>query len=187
MLALCPTCHRTADDGQYSERYLRELKTNPRNKVSVTERFLIEGEKLRFNLGGNKFINCNRVLTINDFEIISMRMETGGYITFSLSLFDIKHNLIATIDENKWTVNTSMVWDLEYKPRHLQIRNASGQIFFAMKIESGEVFVTGKLYYLGKAIEITDNELLMNEVSYFGSMKNCVFENLDTAISLQMN
>jgi len=186
MSALCPTCHRIADDGQYSEKYLRELKANPRNKTSVAERFLIEGEKLVLNLGGNKFIDSPRILTINDFDIITMGLETGGYITFSLSLFDIKHNLIAAIVENKWIVNTSMLWDLEYKPRQLKIRNASRQLSFTMKIEGGEVFVTGKLYYLGKAIIVTNDELMINEVPHFGKMKNCVFENnTDSAIRLE--
>jgi hypothetical protein len=101
MLALCPTCHRIADDGQYSEEYLRKLKQNPYNRTSVTERFLIEGDKMVLNLGGNKFINCHRILTINDFEIISMRLEPGGYITFSMSLFDVYHKLVAIVDDNK--------------------------------------------------------------------------------------
>lgn len=157
MLALCPTCHRIADDGQYSEEYLRKLKANPRNKISVTERFLIESEKLILNLGGNKFIDCNRILTINDFDIITMNREAGGDITFSLSLFDIHHRLIAMIDENKWNVDTSTLWDLEYKPRYLTISNASKQVSFTMKIENGEVFVTGKLYYLGKAVVVSDD------------------------------
>jgi hypothetical protein len=99
MLALCPTCHRIADDGQYSEKYLRELKQNPHNKTSVTERFLIEGDKMVLNLGGNKFIDSHRILTINDFDIITMRLEPGGYITFSLNLFDIHHKLIAMVYE----------------------------------------------------------------------------------------
>ena len=55
-----------------------------------------------------------------------------------------------------------------------------------MKIESGEVFVTGKLYYRGKALVVTDDELMINEVPHFGRMKNCVFENNgDSAISLE--
>ena len=106
MLALCPTCHRMADAGQYPENHLRELKNNPKNKISVAERFLIEGDKLVLNLGGNKFINSPRIITINDFDIITMGREAGGYITFSLSLFDIKNNLVAP--------NKSKQMDREY-------------------------------------------------------------------------
>ena len=146
MLALCPTCHRMADDGKYSEKYLRELKTNPHNQTQVTERFLIEGDKLRLNLGGNRFINSPKVLTINDFEIITMKKETWGYITLNLNLFDEHHNLVGVINENKWTVDTSSLWDLEYKPRYLKIRNSPRKIFFEMEIRNGHSDCLGWIY-----------------------------------------
>jgi hypothetical protein len=80
-----------------------------------------------------------------------------------------------------------MLWDLEYKPRHIKIRNAAREIFFSMRIEANKVFVTGKLYYLGKAIIVKDDDLTINEVPHFGKMKNCIFENIgDAAISLQL-
>jgi len=133
-----------ADDGKYSEQYLRELKTNPHNKTHFTEKFLIEGDKLRLNLGSTRFINSPKVLTINDFEILTMKKETGGYITLNLNLFDEYHNLVGVIDENKWTVDTSSVWDLEYKPRYLKIRNSPKKIFFELEIKNGEVFIRGE-------------------------------------------
>jgi hypothetical protein len=76
---------------------------------------------------------------------------------------------------------------LEYKPKHITIRNAAREILFTMRIEgSSEVFVAGKIYYFGKAIIANDDDILINEVPHFGRIKNCVFEIIDTAIRLQI-
>lgn len=176
MLSLCPTCHRTADGGEYSEKYLRELKASPYNRSHISERFLIEGDKPVLNLGGNRFINTPKILTINDFDIITMNKESGGYITLNLFLFDRFNKLIGIVDENKWTVDTSLVWDLEYKPKHLTIRNALREISFEMEIRNGEVFVRGDLYFLGQPIIIHDDELLIQTRNFFGTMRGCTVE-----------
>jgi hypothetical protein len=186
MLALCPTCHRIADDGDYSEKYLMELKANLRNKGSVSERFLIEGNDLILNIAGNRFINCATVLKINDYKIITMKRESEGYVTFDLKLYDNNNNLIADVDENKWTINTSLVWDLEYKPRHLKIRNAPRQIYFDLRIENNQVFIEGNMYYLGEPIVMTGDDVQIENSSVFGFMKGCTIQNAGTAINYRI-
>ncbi len=146
MLALCPTCHRIADDGDYSEGYLRKLKANPFNKSVIRERFLIENNDLVLNAGGNKYINCNKILTVDDYDILSMKKEDEGFVTLDLYLFNRFNHLIGIIDENKWTFDTSLMWDIEYKPKYLRIRNPSNQITFEIRIEKGEVFLYGELF-----------------------------------------
>jgi len=86
MLALCPTCHRIADDGHYSEEYLRKLKESPHNKIKAEESFLIEGKDLILNMVGNRYINCQRVLVINDFDVITMKRDSDNYLLLNLNL-----------------------------------------------------------------------------------------------------
>lgn len=187
MVSLCPTCHRMADSGGWSEKYLRELKTNPYNKSHVTERFLIEGDKPVLNLGGNRFVNTPRVLIINDFELITLNKELDGYLTLNLSFFDRLNNLVGIVDENKWTVDTSLVWDLEYKPKHLTIRNAPREISFEVEIRHDEVYLRGNLFFMGHPITIHDDELLIQSHDFFGTMKGCTIEDgSGHAINLQL-
>jgi hypothetical protein len=159
MLALCPTCHRIADDGEYSQDYLRRLKSNPFNSSAISEKFIIENKDLILNLGGNKYINCPKILTINDYDILTMKKEEEGFITIDLSLFNRFNKLIGVIDENKWTFDTSSLWDVEYKPKYLRIRNPSNQIIFEIRIEKGEVFLYGELFYAGQSILISKDDV----------------------------
>lgn len=159
MLALCPTCHRMADKGDYSEEYLRKLKTNPCNKKSISERFVVEGKDLILHMGKTKFVNCSKLIQINNFEILSMAKEDEGDITLNLKLFDKFDNLIAEIIENKWTVFTQSIWDLEFKPKYIKIWNKPKDIIFEIKIENGEIYILGKLYYKGISIIISKDSV----------------------------
>jgi hypothetical protein len=186
MLALCPTCHRIADTGHYSERYLRELKANPHNKIKVGERFLIEGKDLILNMIGNRYINCNRILAINNFDLITMKRESENYILLNLNLYDRSHKLLGIIHENNWTVETSDLWDVEYKSQHLTIRNSPKEILFEAKIENGEVFISGILYFYGHAINILKDGLRMDDKNFKLTMIGCTIEESEPALELRL-
>jgi hypothetical protein len=147
MVALCPTHHRIADDGNYPEPYLKELKANPYNKVHVKETFLIMGEKLIVNLGENKFTNVPTVIRVNNFDLISVRRGEGKHILLDVSFFDEYNRWVAAITDNMWSVDTTIAWDVEYTSQHLKLRRALGKILFDIWIEDSEVFLIGKLYY----------------------------------------
>jgi len=126
------------------------LKANPHNKIKVGERFLIEGKDLIVNIDNSlQFRNTPRVLTINDFDIISIKKIEGGFLSLDINFFDKFNSLIGIILENSWTVDTTLVWDLEYKPQHLIIRNAPRNIAFEARIEKGEVFLNAEMYFKG--------------------------------------
>jgi hypothetical protein len=158
MVALCPTCHTKADLGKYSETYIRHAKTNPHNRMHVKEAFLIEGSDLIVNIGNSLQVkNLPRVLTINDFDIISIKKIDGGFLSLDINFFDKFGRLIGIILENKWIVDTTLVWDLEYRPQHLIIRNAPRNIAFEAKIEKGQVFLKAELYFKGYQFTIDDD------------------------------
>jgi hypothetical protein len=176
MLSLCPVCHQSAHKGEWSENHLRDLKLNPYNKSQTAGRFLIESDKLIFNLGGNRFVNSPRIVIVNDFELVTINKEDGGFLTLNLVFYDRFNKLVGMIDENRWAVDTSLTWDLEYKSKNLKIKNVSRQISFELGIHNGEVFVTADLFFLGHPILIRNNEILIESNNIFGSMKGCTIE-----------
>jgi len=163
MVALCPTCHTKADHGNYPESYLREIKANPYNKSHVHEAFLIISDELIVNLGSDKFINTPTVLRVDDFDIITIDRLDNKFLNLNVNVFDKLNNWVAVIQDSKWMVDTGLAWDVEYKPQHLTIRNGPRKINLDIKIENGEVFISGLLYYNGFPIKITPTEIWIGE------------------------
>jgi hypothetical protein len=187
MVALCPTCHTRADVGRYSENYLRYIKANPYNKVLVKDRFWTEGEGLVINLGSTRFVNVNRVLVINDFEIIALGRNNKNSVTLSANFFDSTNRFVGTIIDNFWYMESGSFWDIEYRPQHLIIRNNPRKIVLDLDIKDNEVHLTGKLYYLGHSVTIERESLWLGEKELDIQLRRVTMKNFDTAIFLQVD
>ena len=187
MIALCFPCHKLADACSFTQDALRELKTKPYNKDQVSERFLVEGEKLIVNLGGNRYVNSPKILTVNDFELLVIRKEIGGNVNFDLSLFDKTNNLVGIVDQNRWTSDSRLTWYQEYKSKCLKISNDTRKIFFEIHIKNGEIFLRANLYFNGQPIIINDDGLWIEGQNIFSTMKGCTIEeNTGQAVKYQM-
>jgi hypothetical protein len=103
-------------------------------------------------------------LVVDDFDIISVE-KVGEYPSLSVNLFDEFDNWIAVIDQNEWYVDSRFVWDIEYKPKHLILRNAPRKIALDVKIENNVVLFKGQLFFNGYKIEATENDLFLGEKS----------------------
>jgi hypothetical protein len=161
MVSLCPTCHRKADKGNYSEQYLRDAKKNPYNKGHVEEAFLIEGQELVVVVDDVEFRKMETILRVNDFDLISIRKGERNFLLLDVVLFDRLNNMVAIILENNWVVDTSLVWDIEYRPQHLIIRNKPRNILFDLAITNGQVRLRGEMFFKGFPIKMTHNEIII--------------------------
>jgi hypothetical protein len=170
MIALCPNCHRTADDGDYPESVLRKFKSDPYNKSHINESFLIMNQETIVNIGGIQFIDTPRVLVNNDFDLISVKKGNDGDVLLDVNFYNRDDNLVAQIKENFWTVYTDSIWDLIYKPQALTILDKPRGISFGITIENGEIFIRGNLYYKGFLIEVSPNLIKVgnNQLRSFG-------------------
>jgi hypothetical protein len=183
MVALCPNCHRMADEGQYPELVLRGYKANPRNKTHVSEAFLIMNNNLVVNIGRNRLVNTPKVITIDHkFDIISVKRGNDSDVLLDVNFYDKSNNLVAKISENIWTVFTQSIWDLVYKPRALTILNKPRDISLSLEIDKGEIFIKGTLYFNGFPIKITDNYIQAGIMKISGSS----FENCINAVNINL-
>jgi hypothetical protein len=186
MIALCPNHHTKFNRGELSESYLRDAKKNPHNRIQVKDAFFIESQDIAVNLGKSKFINTSRILVVDDFDIISINIESEKYVLLNINFFDKLNNLVAVVAENSWSADKSLVWNIEYKPQDLIIRNALRNISFEVKIENGEeIFLTGGMYFNGYPIRITENEVLLGDKEIGLELKGSVLKNYDVGISAQ--
>ena len=114
MIALCPTCAHRADNNEYTDEYLREMKKSPHNTTTVEDAFTVQTQELSVSLAGNIFTNIPRILVVDDFDIISLSKD-GEFPKINVNFFDKLNRWIGIIYENEWVVDTKYVWDVEYR------------------------------------------------------------------------
>ena len=120
---------------------------------------MVTGKEMVVNIGSNRFINTGTVLRVNDFDLISVRRVDDLFLSLDVNLFDKHQRWITLIYENYWLVDRNFFWDIEYKPRHLILRNAPRDIAFEIQITNEEIFIRGKMYFNGFLIDITPNHV----------------------------
>jgi hypothetical protein len=149
MLALCPNCHEEADLGHIPKHVLRDVKQMPFNKNSsyIKKRFVVTGQDLVVNTGSSRFVNTERIFAVDDFDLVSISRDHGMYLSLNVNLFDKFNTLVAIVYNNFWIVDRRYLWDIEYRPQHLIIRNAPRDITLDLQIKNEEIFLTGNLYY----------------------------------------
>jgi hypothetical protein len=150
---------------EYSESYLRELKGSPYNLITVqTKRthtgFFIQSPDLKVFVASNTYINTPRILVVDEFDIITTTKE-GGVPQLDINFFDRFDRWVAIIQQNEWFVDRRLVWDVEYKPRHLTIKCKPRQISLDVQIKNNVVYLQGNLYFNGYRIEATKDSLYL--------------------------
>lgn len=107
MLALCPDCHREADYGHIPKHVLRDFKRLPynRNQRYVKKRFIVTGERMIVNVGSSRFIDTERIFTVDDFDLLSIHRREGLYLLLNLNIFDKYNRFVAAVYENQWYVD----------------------------------------------------------------------------------
>jgi hypothetical protein len=154
--------------------------------VLVKDKFWTEGQGLAVNLGSNRFLNTNRVLVINDFEIIALGRNEENKVTLNANFFDSRNGFVGTIIDNFWYMETSSFWDIEYRPQHLVIRNEPRNILLNLEIKDSEVYLTGKLFYVGQSVTIEKESLWLGDKELDVQLRNVTITNFHTAINLQV-
>jgi hypothetical protein len=190
MVSLCPFHHHQYKNGDsLSDSSLRHAKDNPYNKTHENNAFTIQSQGILVNVGKCKFVNTSRILVVNDFDIVSIKMEDEKYVLLDINFFDKLNNLIAMITENSWTAEKTNDWNIIYKPGHLTIQNQLKSIIFETKINldsnsnEDQITITADgLHYNRSHIKITENEILVDGREVAIDLKGTVLKNYDAGI-----
>lgn len=185
MIAICPTHTLKFVQNELSATELSSFKTKPYNKTNENKPFALASPELTVNIAKTKFINTYRLLSVDDFDLITIRKENNSYLLLDLNFFDSQNNLIAVTSENSWTTDKKQVWNIDYEPGYLKIQNKTRQILFEAKIESGEIFIVADMYYNGIPVNITRDEVLFGGIEEGAETKGTTLKNYETAISFQ--
>ena len=184
MIAICPTHTLKFVQNKLSATELSSFKTKPYNRINENKPFALAPE-FTVNIAKTKFINTHRLLSVDDFDLITIRKENNSYLLLDLNFFDSLNNLIAVTSENSWTTDRKQVWNIDYEPGYLKIQSKTRQILFEAKIESGEIFIVAEMYYSGIPVNITRDEVLFGGIEEGAETKGTTLKNYETAISFQ--
>ena len=185
MIAICPNHSLKFSKNELSGSELSQFKTNPYNKIKGNNSFDVTSPDLTVNLAKTRFINTSRILSVDDFDLITIKKEMNLYLVLDINFFDAQNNLIAVVSENSWTTEKRQVWNIDYNPRHLKIQNQMRGILFEAKIESDEIFITADMYYNGFPVNISKEQILFGGIEQGTESTGTTLKNYETAISLQ--
>ena len=186
MITLCPTCHSRAHTGEFSQDSLREFKKNPHNRSTLQDRFFIENTDLVVNIGSTRFVNAHRIFVINDFDILTVDRDENNNLNLNVSFFDATNKFVGSILDNEWVVDATFKWQINYKSRNLVIRNQQRNILLDLRLQSGELVMTGMLYYLGHSVVVKPDGVWLGERDTSTGLRNVTISHVETAFDLQV-
>jgi len=184
LIALCPNEHTEYDLGGFSEDQIRNYKLNPFNKGrDIRKTFNIIGSEPVIEAGTNLCENTPVLLFIDGKNIVTLHKENNQLILNAL-FYDKDNNLIAYVQDNEWCAINSKAWDIVYRTvaKNLIIKTKPRDILLNLRISRGIVHFSGKLYYNGFKVIISQNQIVVGNNACF--MQGCSFMNCVTAISI---
>jgi len=193
MVAICPSDYIKYVDGEISESSLRNAKINPYNKVHTENAFTIEQHNelndLIVKVGKCTFVNISRIIVIDDFDIISIKKEEyegKNYIFLDINFFNKLNNLIAIVLQNRWSAEKSRDWQINYKSKHLIIKNQKQNILFELMIQNNEIIIIGEgMFYNGYPLKITNDQILFDNQEIALDIKGTVLKNYEIGITAE--
>ena len=185
MIAICPNHNQKFSKHEVSSSQLFNFKANPHNKINANNSFAINSAELIVNTGKTKFVNTNRILSVDDFDLVTVRREDNLYLVLDINFFDAQNNLIGVVSENSWITDKRRDWNIDYEPRHLRVYNQTKRTSFEAKIEYGEIFITADMYYNGVGVNVTKEQILLGGTEEGIELKGTTLKNYDVGISLQ--
>ena len=184
LVALCPNHHREYDLDGFSEKQIRDYKLNPFNKGrDIKKDFNILGEIPIIEAGTNICRNTPVLLSIDGKNIVTLHKQDNQLFLNAL-FYDRNNSLIAYIKNNEWCTLNEQVWDIVYRTvaRELTIRTRPRDIMLKLRISSGVVHFSGKLYYNGLKVVISQTQMKVGNNSCF--FRGCTFDDCITAVSV---
>lgn len=193
MVAICPTDKNKYTEGEISESSLRNAKINPYNKSHTEDAFVLEKnnkiDDMIVKIGKCTFVNTSRILVIDDFDIISIKKEEYGgkyYIFLDVNFFNKINNLIAILYQNHWSAEKTRDWQINYKSKHLVIKNPKQNMLFELVIQDNEIIIIGEgIFYNGWPIKITNDQILFNNQEIALDIKGTVLKNYEIGVTAE--
>lgn len=173
MMCLCPNCHHEATVGAIQNLDQRYLKNHPFNirHSKAKGQLVLNQRQLVLEIGSTQFVNDHPIISIDNENILQIRLNSFGRIDLSLSLYDSNNNLLLEIVDNEWVSGDFMPWDIEYGFQWITIREKKGKINLSIDARLFPVSLHGHLYYNEQQIDFRrDGIYFKKQNTSFGNL-----------------
>lgn len=188
MVAICPSHNTKFQKSELDSAFLASSKNSPFNKMHKDLAFATtSSNELTISLGGCTFVNTSRLLVVDDFDLINVRRMDQRLLVMDVNFFNRNNQLVGIILENSWSSERSGIgdWAIEYlRPKRLIVGNKREGMSFEARIENGNnlrILADG-ICYNSQKIQITQNEVLLDDREIAADIKGTVLTNYDVGI-----
>lgn len=160
MTLLCPTCHTKVTQNFSTKKLVWDWKKNPYGKINGNchSSFDIDSDNFFVWLSGSKFENFEKLITIEDVCILSIKTPEKKGSPFMLSglFYDDNGNKILEIIDNEW-IAESNVFDVVCSAGKIGIRQDGKFVLKIICFLPNQIVIeTIDMYY--KKYRITGNQ-----------------------------
>ncbi|MBK7396366.1 MAG: SEC-C domain-containing protein [Myxococcales bacterium] len=146
---LCSNCHAKKTRNLLSAKTVASARSNPYCIRSGRSSFGLEvgsGEDCYVSVGRTKIVGVQRVLVIDDVDLIAIRPPevAGGPPRICAKFYDQTGEMVAEIQDNEWFGNSS-AFDIETRGPRVTIRSDTRQIDLVLKAEPPSGIVIEKI------------------------------------------
>ena len=164
---LCDLHHKMATNGLLTPEQVKQANANPinvRRRVSAPFNLELEGDRLRYLIGSNRFTATGAAtfLAIDNNEIVGATID-GGQLFLNLAIFDATNRGILAVVRNEIWVTTEP-WDIKFVRNRLTLRESAGQIALEIRIVPPDTLhiARGHLYLNGVHVIIFPDAMVVN-------------------------
>lgn len=188
LLYLCSDHHNYWQESSRTTKEVREalyqmsirLRDLPKQDTILNRLFdFPSGQKQIINIGGGfKFINTNHILRCErkpENPYLSIGTNEYGIFRINAHFDNEKGETFMTIRENKFIANSSDLWDIVIRRRHISIVNSSRKIKLSIRQKRNlELEIVGTMYLNDEFFNITKKSITSSSINLINnSMQNC--------------
>jgi len=123
MIALCREHHDEADNDNWPQEKLRELKKTPRSSEDVKGSFPSwEHENILVRLGGNYTGGSEVLVAIEGQNLVRLRRNAGGLLALSFDLWDVDGTALLKIADNALELYPKNIHDFVVTAKKREIK-----------------------------------------------------------------
>jgi len=116
--------------------------------------FYITTSAIIIKAGTNLFVGRGAKIRTEGEELLCLHRTPEGRIEVSLQLNDEADRSLLTLIHNEWVAGDPTLWDMEFKPRHIRIRQRKGAIYLELDARMELVSICGTLWCKGRCVSL---------------------------------
>lgn len=190
MTLLCMQCNQKKRRGVLSTETVINANKNPKclQKGYSFEQLDLVSNDLYISIGGTHYINCEKLIQINDIPILSLnKSEENETLSISGVFYNSKGIKSLIIKENEWQALVDN-WDVECIGNKITIRDDLGNISLMIRIEAPLKLIIERINMRYKKILLKGDgsvlKISMDNGKRWNSLANVSMSNCKVGIHL---